>query len=122
MAHPTAMGLDQVAEASPPGARDDLGQLGPKLSAGDVGIFVFNLGSAWADRWGLGRSVGWKGVRPLLPESLRGPLAYIMGKRYLKLKSKDSAMQFFQEALKDASHDAVLKRLIEMELDLLKNR
>jgi hypothetical protein len=66
---------------------------------------------------GLTNFLGWGGVAASLDPQLRGPTAYILGHRYLRLSQPDQAQAFFRQALKDAPSDSPLKRLAKAELD-----
>ena len=63
--------------------------------------------------------LGWSGVAPKLEPSFRGPIAYIMGHRYLRLNYPDSARDFFQTALKNAPPNSTLARLAQAEIERL---
>jgi tetratricopeptide (TPR) repeat protein/predicted Ser/Thr protein kinase len=69
--------------------------------------------------------MGWREVAILLEKSpkLRGPLAYIFGRRYLKKGDPKTAAMFFRSAAADADREPAqppLKRLAQVELDALK--
>jgi hypothetical protein len=59
---------------------------------------------------------GWKGVAPSLDRSLRGPLAYVFGHRFLRLGKKSDARQFFQTAVADAEEGSLLNELATAKL------
>ena len=61
----------------------------------------------------------WQAVAPTLDPHLRGPIAYVMGQRYLRLDQAEDALFFFQAALADASPDSPLAALTQAELDRL---
>lgn len=68
--------------------------------------------------------MGWREVSTLLEKTptLRGPLAYIFGRRYLKKSDPKTALAFFRSALADANREPVqpiLRRLIQPEIDAL---
>jgi hypothetical protein len=66
---------------------------------------------------------GWKGLAEILDPSIRGPFAYVLAQRYERvLKSPDEAPALYREALKDAPADSPLRRLVEAELERLKNK
>jgi WD40 repeat protein/tetratricopeptide (TPR) repeat protein/predicted Ser/Thr protein kinase len=77
------------------------------------------LGLAWKGNPGL---FGWASVRDKLPPAVRGPGAYLLGKRYWHVLKKPARVvrPFFQTALKDAPPNSVLRRLAQEELDRLK--
>src|SRR4029077_15687753 len=65
--------------------------------------------------------LGWGGVAPGLEPSLRGPLAYVLGQRYLtRLKMPAEALPFFETAVRDAPPGSSLQRLAQAEVDRLK--
>lgn len=62
------------------------------------------LGMALAGAWnGLTSLFGWDAVRSELPPSLRGPVAFMLGHRYVKLGKKEEAAEMFRAAQKEAS-------------------
>jgi WD40 repeat protein len=71
---------------------------------------------AWTGVTGL---TGWGGLSASLARrpDLRGPLAYLYGLRYLRLKRQADARALFQTALKDAKPDTPLYRLTREALD-----
>jgi hypothetical protein len=65
--------------------------------------------------------LGWGGLAPTLDPSLRGPLAYVLGHRYLlRLRKSAEALTFFQTAVRDAPPNSALGRLAQIEVDRLK--
>ena len=72
---------------------------------------------AWG---GASGPLGWAGVAPTLDPSIRGPLAYGMGHRYLRLNKPKEAADFFRTAAADAPEDSPLRRLAQASLDNLK--
>ena len=64
---------------------------------------------------GLTDRLGWAGLAGTLDPSLRGPLAYILGHRFLKLGKPVEAAKLFSTAAADAPADSLLKRLAEAE-------
>lgn len=65
--------------------------------------------------------LGWGGVASALQPSLRGPLAYVLGQRYLtRLQKPAEALTFFETAVRDSSSDSSLKKLAQAEVDRLK--
>ena len=60
---------------------------------------VIQLALAWK---GATNFAGWAGVAPSLDPALRGPLAYVMGHRYRRLKRDPDAADLFRTARDDA--------------------
>jgi tRNA A-37 threonylcarbamoyl transferase component Bud32/tetratricopeptide (TPR) repeat protein/ribosomal protein S27E len=77
---------------------------------------VVQLGLVWIGTTG---SLGWAGVAPKLDVQFRGPLAYVVGNRYLRLKRPEDARMFFQTARQDAAPGSPLKTLAEEKLKQL---
>jgi WD40 repeat protein len=77
----------------------------------------FQLALAWK---GTSNFLGWAGLAPGLAPSLRGPLAYVMGHRYVRLKRDPEASGLFRTARDDTPPGSVLHRLAQAELDRLK--
>jgi len=77
---------------------------------------VVKLLTAWAGSTG---PFGWAGLAPKLTPEVRGPLAYVMGRRYLRLKKPGDAAMYFRTAQKEAPRDSDLWRLAEKELGRL---
>jgi hypothetical protein len=71
---------------------------------------------AWT---GVAGFAGWDSLSSSLAgrPDLRGPLAYLFGQRFLRLKRPADARAMFQAALKDAKPDAPLYRLTRAALD-----
>jgi WD40 repeat protein/tetratricopeptide (TPR) repeat protein len=69
---------------------------------------------------GTSGAFGWASVAPTLDPSFRGPLAYVLGHRYLRLKKPAEAAKLFRTALDDAPADSALRRLAQTELDKMK--
>ncbi len=89
-------------------------QAADAVRAGRVGKpQLLQLYLAWKGTTGW---LGWRGVAPSLQPALRGPLAYVLGSRYLRLGKLDAAHDLFKQALIDASGDAVLRQLATAEL------
>jgi WD40 repeat protein/tetratricopeptide (TPR) repeat protein len=65
---------------------------------------------------------GWTVLNNSLEPADRGPLAYVYGHRYLRLKRPDDALMFFRTARKDAAAGSVLSRLAQAELDRLEKK
>jgi tetratricopeptide (TPR) repeat protein len=63
--------------------------------------------------------LGWKTLAPTLAPGLRGPVAYVCGRRYLRLNRPQDAATLFRVALADAPADSSLRRLAQAELDRL---
>jgi tetratricopeptide (TPR) repeat protein len=61
--------------------------------------------------------LGWKKVADSLGPSLRGPIAYVFGQRYLRLHKPNEAAEFFRAARDSAPADSPLRRLAQAELD-----
>jgi predicted Ser/Thr protein kinase len=78
---------------------------------------VVLLGAAWKGVTGV---FGWAGVRGSLAPELRGPIAYVLGHRYLFRKNPADAKKFFEQARSEAAKDSPLQRLSQSELDKLK--
>ncbi len=83
---------------------------------------LLQLVLAWKGQTGI---VGWKGAAPQLDPVVRGPLAYILGHRYLRLNTadgtprRDDARMFFRTALQDAPAGSSLRTLADQELQRL---
>jgi hypothetical protein len=75
---------------------------------------LFNLGMSWK---GTTNFLGWASVKDALKPELRGPIAYLLGNRFLKLKRPEDAKEFFRIALQDAPNDSLLQRLARTALD-----
>ena len=77
----------------------------------------FGLLAAWKGEAG---QFGWSGATAGMDPALRGPLAYLGGKRLSHLgRPKESALALFRTALNDAPPDSRLRRLAQAELDRL---
>lgn len=72
--------------------------------------------TAWLGTTGF---TGWGGLSASLQgrPQLRGPLAYLYGQRYLRLKKTAEARMLFQTALKDARPGTALYRLAQRALE-----
>jgi WD40 repeat protein len=72
--------------------------------------------TAWLGTTGF---TGWGGLSASLHgrPQLRGPLAYLYGQRYLRLKKTTDARTLFQAALKDARPGTALERLAKKALE-----
>jgi hypothetical protein len=68
--------------------------------------------------------LGWPAVSGSLEPSLRGPLAYVLSQRYLRVLKKPAqeAVALFRTAWKDAPADSPLRRLAQAELDRLQRK
>jgi len=77
---------------------------------------MFQLALTWK---GITNFLGWAGVAPALEPELRGPIAYILGHRYLRLNRPEDARTFFRSARDDAPDGSRLKALAQAELDRL---
>jgi tetratricopeptide (TPR) repeat protein len=80
-------------------------------------IQVMQLALAWKGTFNF---LGWGGVAGKLDPALRGPLAYVMGHRYLRLGKPKEAATFFRTALADAPANSALRRLAQVEIDRTK--
>jgi tetratricopeptide (TPR) repeat protein len=80
---------------------------------------LVNLGLAWRGSTGI---FGWAGVKNSLKPALRGPVAYLMGQRYLRLGKPAEAAQFFRSARDLAESGSELARLAQAELDGLERK
>jgi tetratricopeptide (TPR) repeat protein len=77
---------------------------------------LLQLGFTWK---GFTNFVGWAGVASRLDPQLRGPVAYVVGHRYLRMNRQDDALRFFRTARDDAPDGSPLKILAQAELDRL---
>jgi WD40 repeat protein len=75
------------------------------------------LGLTWK---GTTNFLGWGGVKNGFDPAARGPLAYVLGHRYLVLNKPAEAAMFFQQAHEDAAPDSKLRKLAREELDRIK--
>ena len=82
---------------------------------------ALSLLAAWK---GVTNIFGWEGTQAQLPPRMRGPVAYIMGQRYVKLGKKEDALGMFRAAKTDAAQlkDAPLAALVDVELRNLKGQ
>jgi hypothetical protein len=64
--------------------------------------------------------VSWPLLAAVLDPPVRGPLAYVLGHRYLVLKKPARAAVFFNTAREDAPADSVLRRLAQAEIERMK--
>jgi len=76
-------------------------------------IQMFPLALAWK---GTSGSLGWGTLAPLVPPEARGPLAYAMGLRFVKLNKPADARTLFRAAIADAPANSPLGRLATEEL------
>ncbi len=76
---------------------------------------MLGLLAAWK---GITNVFGWEGAQAQLPPKVRGPLAYIMGQRYVKLGKPEDALGMFRTAKADAEQlqDAPLAALAGSEI------
>ncbi len=74
---------------------------------------LFQLALAWKGTTNL---LGWGGLSSKLKPELRGPAAYVLGLRYLKLNKPTEAAGMFKTAAADAPISSPLKKLAEAEL------
>jgi hypothetical protein len=83
----------------------------------------FNDGKAiqallsWTGSVGL---FGWGSLRRELDGSVRGPMAYVLGHRMVRLGQPADARKMFQTAWDDAAAGSALRRMARAELDRLK--
>jgi serine/threonine-protein kinase len=90
------------------------------FASGELGrTQVLQLGLTWK---GTANFLGWGSVAPGLPPPARGPLAYAMGHRFLRLGKPAEAEAFFRTAADDAPDGTGLKRLARAELDKLRRK
>ena len=75
------------------------------------------LGLIW--KRGVTGLFGWASVAPALTQPIRGPLAYVLGHRCLRLGKPSEAADFFRSVLADAPPDSSLARLARAEADRL---
>ena len=74
----------------------------------------------WALAWKASTNfLGWEGVVPKLPATLRGPLAYVIGHRCRQLKQPDAAARLFQAA-SAAPPNSPLAKLARAEVERLR--
>ena len=80
---------------------------------------VVQLTLAWQ---GVTDFTGWEGLKKSLADqpALRGPLAYVIAHRFLRLGKRTEAAAIFQTALEDAPPDSNLRRLAQSDLNSLK--
>jgi hypothetical protein len=78
---------------------------------------VFGLAASWK---GVTNFLGWGGVRGALAPTLRGPLAYVLGHRFLRRNNLNEARSLFEQARAEATPDSALRRLAQAELDRLR--
>jgi tRNA A-37 threonylcarbamoyl transferase component Bud32/tetratricopeptide (TPR) repeat protein len=71
---------------------------------------------AWTGTAGF---LGWGGLAPTLPPRIRGPLAYVLGHRFLGMGKRDDAVAAFRTAVADGPPDSPLCRLAQAQLDRL---
>jgi tetratricopeptide (TPR) repeat protein/predicted Ser/Thr protein kinase len=124
---PTLVGYEKLRQdlfaGAPTAAQDEV--LWDAMSRAANGFFTrkisvtqgLYLAFAWS---GTSGPLGWGGVANALAPETRGPIAYVMGVRYLQRKDKSAdAKTMFQTAVKDAPADSALKKLAQVELDRL---
>jgi len=100
--------------------RQMLEHLGAARAAGKLpAARIVQLLLTWQGATGL---LGWGGLAGSLEPPLRGPLAYWLGFRYLRLGKPQEAVSLFRTAVADAPPDSPLRRLAQAELDRLKAR
>ena len=106
--------LSPEQEALAWGLTDDLFAL---YAGGGAKRQFIELAMTWMGTTGF---LGWASVAPDLKPSLRGPLAYVMGRRLLTLHKPAEAETLFHAALADAPAGSPLQGLAQAELDKLK--
>ena len=85
----------------------------PRRFVGRVKIQMFPLALAWKGNAG---SLGWGALAPVVPPEARGPLAYAMGLRFVKLNKLADAKSLFRAAIADVPANSPLARLATVEL------
>ena len=60
--------------------------------------------------------LGWKGVKGSIEPGIRGPLAYVLGRRYLCLGLREGALELFRNAQQDAAEGSTLRQLAEAQI------
>ena len=80
---------------------------------------MFPAALAWKGTTG---TLGWAGFSKALPSEHRGPLAWIMGKRYLQLQRPADAAGMFRMAIAEAGKNERLARLAKQELDAIEKK
>jgi hypothetical protein len=80
---------------------------------------LLQIGLTWKGFTGPG---GWQDVAKGLEPSVRGPLAYGLGLRFLRKNNREEAIKFFETAKGDAPKDSSLARLATAELDQFLDR
>lgn len=87
------------------------------MSSGTIGPpQALQLILAWKGTYG---NLGWSGAASRLPDELRGPAAYLMGIRYLKLGRPAEAADMFRMSAKTARAEGPIRTLAEQELKKL---
>jgi hypothetical protein len=71
---------------------------------------------AWTGTAGF---LGWGGLAPTLQPRIRGPLAYVLGHRFLGMGQRDDAVAAFHAAVADGPPGSPLRRLAQAQLDRL---
>jgi hypothetical protein len=69
--------------------------------------------------------LGWRELSRSIPPHVRGPLAYLFGRRYLRLNDAANARKFFEAALADADQapaKSPLRGLARAEVERLKRK
>jgi hypothetical protein len=67
--------------------------------------------------WKTKSTLYWPGLKSSLDPSVRGPLAYFLGQRFLRDKQPAAATPFFRDALADAPPGSRLERLARAALE-----
>jgi tetratricopeptide (TPR) repeat protein len=87
-----------------------------------AGKFRLEQSISLAVTWKGATTFLWRGLRAQMEPELRGPFAYLFGKRYQRLGRAAEAGQFFRDALADAAPGSPLERLVQAELANVKKR
>jgi len=82
-------------------------------------VQMVQLAFAWK---GTAGSLGWKALAGVVPPEARGPLAYAMGLRFVKLNQPADARGMFKTAITDAPPKSPLSRLAGEELAKLEGK
>src|SRR5262249_37682852 len=77
---------------------------------------IVSILAAWNGATG---AFGWGGLAPKLSRRLKGPLAYVFGRRSLQLKRQADALMYFRLVKAEATRESPLWRLAESELKKL---
>jgi len=87
---------------------------------GKLNVFQLSqLALAWKGTSGM---LGWGSVAAMLDKDFRGPAAYMLAHRYLKLGRPQEAAGFLRTAVADSPGGSVLRRLAERRLNAIAPR